>query len=126
MKLVIVDGEEDVDELGVFTMRMDEFAMKECQPFIATQKWDEVRIDLTEKTPLGIIRQVIRSHKVIPRFDKENITLRVMKLLCEVCVDESAKLRALYASDIDSFYTFVQELGDRRGWWQGGNVHGVS
>lgn len=119
MKLRVIDGNVDVGELGVYTLSMEQFCMKEYHPFIAANEWDEVRIDLTENTPIGIIRQIVKSYRIIPQFDKENITLRIMKLLCEICVDEAAKLRTLYASDMETFKDFVQELGDKRNWWGG-------
>lgn len=119
MKLRVIDGNVGVGELGVYTMSMEQFRMKEYQPFIASNEWDEVRIDLTENTPLGIIRQIVRSYKVIPCFDRKNVSLRVMKLLCEICMDDSAKLRMLYSSDMDAFLGFVQELGNKRNWWGG-------
>lgn len=118
MKLVIVDGEPEAEELGVYVLTMQQFAMKEYHPFLATQEWDEVQIDFTENTPLGVIRQLIRTSKVIPRIDLEHITLRTMKLLCEICVDESAKLRHLYNTNADAFKEYVKELGALRKWWR--------
>jgi len=115
MKLAIVNSPIQATA-GVYVLTAEQFAMKEYQPFLASTCWDEVRIDLGEDMPLGVVRQIIRSNKVIPCFDPTKLSLKIVKLLCEICVDESAIIWKLYTSDREALTEFLVDLGKKRGW----------
>lgn len=115
MKLAIVNSPVQAGA-GVYVLTSEQFAMKEYQPFLASTCWDEVRIDLGEGIPLGVIRQIIRSNKVIPCFDPTQLSLKIVKLLCEICVDESATIWKLYTSDKEALVKFLADLSKKRGW----------
>lgn len=115
MKLAIVKSPVSMGA-DVYVLTTEQFAMREYQPFLASTRWDEVRIDLDEGTPLGVVRQIIRTNRVIPCFDLENLSLKTVKLLCEICVDESAVIWKLYTSDKVALKEFLADLGKKRGW----------
>ncbi|MCI9050730.1 MAG: hypothetical protein HFI05_02210 [Lachnospiraceae bacterium] len=115
MILKITDSNEDYS-MNIYKLSLFEFGQKEYHPFIATQKWDIVEIDLNENTPRGIIRQLVKNVIVRPIFDKTNITVRVMQLLCEIVPDSAGELRASFLKDKTKFYVIVKELSERYGW----------
>jgi len=115
MILRIVAGEKEIGELGTHTLTLKEFGMKEYQPFLATEKWERVDIDLTEETPRGLIRQLVKSNHIVPHFDKENITMHIMYLLCEIAVDDAARLRSLYTRDMSAFKEALEEVSKKYG-----------
>lgn len=102
--------------INVYKLSLFNFGQKEYHPFIATQKWDRVEIDLTDDTPRGYIKQLIQNTVVVPKFDIDNVTPRVMQLLCEVTPDNAAKLRATYLKDKIAFKELVNELSKQYGW----------
>lgn len=106
------------EEFGINTYKLSlfDFSQKEYHPFIATQEWDRVEIDLNEDTPKGIIRQLTQNIRVVPIFDKENITVKVMQLLCELLPDYSANLRSLYLKNKEGFNDFINEICISNGW----------
>ena len=115
MILKITDNPKELG-INVYTLSLFDFGQKAYHPFIATQSWDRVEIDLTDDTPRGYIKQLIRNTVVIPKFDKDNVTPKVMQLLCEVVPDSAPKLRATYMRDKKSFYNLVGELSAQYGW----------
>lgn len=116
MRLKITEKKENLEEPDVYLLTFQEFRMKEYQPFLATQSWERVDIDLTEETPRGLIRQLVKSNCIIPHFDKENITRNVMFLLCEIAVDDAARLRSLYSKDKKLFKEAVEEISIKYHW----------
>lgn len=118
MKLRIVENKDIFSDCqpGTYILSFDQFGNKAYHPYLATQKWDEAIIEVNDKTPRGIIRQLVHSVKVIPVYDKEKITPRIMTVLCEICVDDAVRLRQLYVTDKEAFAQFLNELKERYGW----------
>lgn len=113
MVLRITDSEEDFG-ITSYKVSLAAFAMKEYHPMIATTQWDRVYIDCNEKTPRGIIKQLIDTTKVIPVFDKSNVTPRVLQLLCEVAPDQTAALKSAYMKGAEAFNAVISDLEERR------------
>lgn len=116
MKLEITANDTKQEKLGVYVLNLKEFKMKEYHPFLATQRWERVDIDLTDETPRGLIRQLIKSNQIVPHFDKENITRNIMYLLCEIAVDDTAKLRSYYSKDKQLFKKALEEIIVKYNW----------
>lgn len=108
MVLRITDEAVEIRD-GECIMSFDEFIMPEMHPFIATTNWEMIYIDLCDKTPKGIIRQMVSTPQVVPVI-KSEMSPRIMSLLCEIFVDESAQLRAYYRTDRNAYDKLVQEL----------------
>lgn len=120
MKLRVVTGEKEVfDDVDTYTLTTKELGEPCYYPFLATQEWEQADIDLTEETPRGVVRQLVSSTRVIPHFDKDNITPHVMYLLGEIAADDATQLRSLYLSDTQRFPGFVAELEKRYKWQEG-------
>lgn len=98
MDLIVTDDDIDYGA-NTYKLTLSEFAQREYHPYIASNTWQQIIIDLNENTPKGIIRQVVPIINVIPRFDKDNITVRVMQLLCEIYPDYSSKIRGYFMTD---------------------------
>lgn len=109
MVLRITNSEEDFG-ITVHKISLANFAQKEYHPMLAVTKWDKVYIDLCEETPRGIIKQLLRKCQIIPVFDRENVTPRVLQLLCEIIPDESAKLRQSFMKGQDIFKACLDEM----------------
>lgn len=90
-------------------MTLDEFAMPEMHPFVATTNWEKIFIDLTDKTPKGILRQMKTNVKIVPVI-KAEMSPKIMSLLCEIYADEAASLRALYRTNRAAFDEMVKSL----------------
>lgn len=109
MDIRVTDNNIDYG-IGTYKISLEDFGCKELHPFIITNKWDKVYIDLNDNTPRGIIRQLVPLASIRPVFDKNNITSRVMQLLCEIYPDEASKLRAFYIKDKKAFRELVEKL----------------
>ena len=95
MILRITDSKEDFGD-DTYVVSFNNFVSKEFHPMIACTEWSKIYIDCTDNTPRGIIRQLANRRVVIPIYDRENITPKVLQLLCEVAPDHVVKLRSSY------------------------------
>lgn len=111
MKLYITDNPNvhTTPELHVLTTA--QFARPQYHPFIAGVKWDQIDIDITNKLPTGIIKQVISHVKLVPHIALEDFTTKTMLLLCEIYTDDSPKIKCLYQRNVKECYEFIKSLG---------------
>lgn len=109
MVLRVTDSNEDFG-IGTIVVSLEHFGMKEYHPLIASKQWTCVYLDLTEKTPRGKVTQLLQRTKIIPVFDKDNVTPRVLQLLCEIVPDYTGKLRSSYVNDKETFNTIIDRL----------------
>lgn len=109
MDLRITNSSKDYG-MQAYKISLYDFGCKEYHPFIITNKWDRIFIDLCDETPKGIIRQLLQLSVVKPIFDRSNITAKVMQLLCECFPDEAPKLRAAYIKDKEAFNNLINEI----------------
>lgn len=109
MILRITDSTEDFG-ISTYVVSLKNFARKEYHPMIAATKWDRVYIECTDETPRGIIRQLIDTVKVIPVYDKDNVTPKVLTLLCEIAPDYNVQLRSTYMSGKQEFRKLLDSL----------------
>lgn len=112
MKIMILRVTNSDVDYGSETYKISlmDFGCKEYHPFIASNKWEKVYIDITEDTPKGIIRQVIPMLPICPVLDTDNISKRMLFLLCEVFNDEAYELVSLYTTDFSKFKERVINL----------------
>ena len=81
MDLRITNSSKDYG-MQVYKISLYDFGCKEYHPFIITNKWDRIFIDLCDETPKGIIRQLLQLSVVKPIFDRSNISAKVMQPFC--------------------------------------------
>lgn len=115
MNLIITEKERD-STLGEYALTFKQFADKSYHPFLAANKWDTMQVELNDNTPLGLIRQVSTVKKIVPIFDKENITPKVLSLLCEILPECAGTLRRSYSMDREDFQKQLNEISSMRGW----------
>lgn len=112
MVLRITDSKEDFG-IATYKIPLDAFGRKEYHPLLAAKIWDKVYIDLNDNTPRGYIKQLVRRTQVIPVFDDNNVTPRVMSLLCEVCPDDTSRIRVAFMNGPEQMNKLVAELKER-------------
>ena len=115
MILRFTDEPHDIEK-GVVFFALSDLKNKMLLPYVVTTEWHCIEVQLTDKTPKGILRQLITQKIVRPIFDKENITYPVMQLLCELLPDRAAQLRVSFKQDKAEFMRLVNEVCERRGW----------
>ena len=114
MKLRITNSDA-APELGVYQITLEDLADKARHPFIATNKWDEVSIEISEDTPKGYLRQLVGMAIVKPVIVGP-VTARTMQILCEIYPDESSKLRATFMKGKDEFEALLEKLKKDLNW----------
>ena len=125
MVLRITNNDKEYDNRFYYKLSLFDFSQKEYHPFIATQTWDRVDIDLCDETPGGIIGQLVSNTRVVPIFDVVNVSPKVLSILCEIVPRDRAKLRALYKSDREAFYKLLQDLVSQYRWTDSEEFGGV-
>lgn len=115
MILRITNRTDELTSLDTYTLTLYDFKNREFHPFIATNPWEKVVIDLCEETPSGYIRQLLRLTRVIPVFDWDNVTPKVFNLLCEIYRQEYVQLRKVY-SDKVALREYIEGMSVRYGW----------
>lgn len=110
MQLVVSNDDKEYG-IEVYKISLSEFKSKEYHPFIATQEWESITIEVSDDTPRGVIRQLIPLAKInVILKDIDNITPIMMQVLCEIYPGYSAKLRSSYASKKLEFKQLVTLL----------------
>ena len=105
-----ITNKPDNADLDAYTVSLSDFKSGEIHPFLATTKWEKIYVELCEDTPAGILRQVFFSAPIIPIYDRDNITNRVMLLLCEIYRNKAGELRKLYVQDRTAFIALLDSL----------------
>ena len=110
MRLYIT--EDSVSELDndIYTLTPEQFSQPQYHPFIASNQWDGIDIDITESIPTGLLKQVLPNTIITPHVDFDNFTTKCMLLVCEIYTDDSPKIRSLYQRDKIKCIEFVKSL----------------
>ena len=116
MDLYVVSDTTGVGELGDYVITTDQFKLREYHPFLATQKWDKAVIELNDQFPLGLLSQLINAYRIIPMIKTQDISMRVMKLLCEVVPDRAVEMRSLYCKDKAEYMQLIKDIASKEGW----------
>lgn len=114
MILKITDSRESFG-MDVCTMTLEEFSRKEVHPYIATERWEHIEVDLCDSTPAGYLNQMIYKCPVIPVILGE-VTPKVLMRLCEMYPSERAYLRMNYNKGKEDFQKFLQEISEKYNW----------
>ena len=109
MILRITDSNEDFGD-DTYKVSLENFSNKVYHPMIATTKWDVVYVDITDKTPRGILMQVIKNARVVPVMDKNTVSMKMVQVLCEILPDEAFRLRTVYRQGKWEFIKFLEQL----------------
>lgn len=113
MILRITDSKEDFG-ITTYVISLENFGRKEYHPLLASRIWDCVYIDLNEDTPRGIIKQLVKRTKIIPIFDINNVTPRVMQVLCEICPDYTGQIRVAYSNNKEELTKLLMQIKNER------------
>lgn len=117
MKLYVTDNVIDNVTIDVVVMSQSEFNSIKSQPFIASSKFDEVVVELTDKTDIDIIRNLMRVTKVIPKVPEE-ITSHIVTILTELYKERAAELRFTFMRDKNQFKEIVNKMKSEYCWEQ--------
>ena len=109
MILRITDSAEDFG-LNVYKVSVENFANKLYHPMIATTKWEVVYIDVVDNLPRGFILELIKKARVLPVFDKNNVSLKMLQILCEILPDESARMKSTYMQNKEEFIKLMEQF----------------
>lgn len=115
MRLIVTDNPGDSISFDVVTMSIGEFNDICSQPYIASSKFDEVVIDLTDKVKLGHVRPVMGITKVIPKIPEE-ITAHTISVLSELYPERSAELRYTFIRDKKGIKTLLDKMCEMYHW----------
>ena len=111
-----ITNSEEIYGLDVYKISLKNFGLKQFHPYIASQHWDLVEVDLCEETPRGYLKQLLPTTRIVPIFNKDDVTVRVMQLLCEIAPDFAAKLRVSYIKDKTEFNKLLDEVAEFYKW----------
>lgn len=117
MRLYVTDDIKDDVSFDVVIMTSSEFNCIKSHPFIISNRFDEIVIDITNSIQLGYIKHVMSVTKVIPRIIGE-ITSHTVSILCEIYKDRAAELRYTFIRDREGFTELVNEMRDEYCWEQ--------
>lgn len=110
MDIVIANNDTEYG-IDVYKISLEQFADKAYHPFIATQKWDNITVEISDETPRGIIRQLLPLGRIkVVIKDVKTLSGTQARLLGEVFPDESARIMKLFMSNKDELCKLVEEL----------------
>ena len=110
MRLVIADNFES-DNLSDYIISLDDFADKAFHPFIASQHWDEILVQVCDTTPCGIIRQLLPIASISVIIDDwSQVSQHQLQILREVFPDYSSKLKLLYIQSKEELRKLVESI----------------
>lgn len=117
MRLYVTDSDIDNTTIDLVVMNQSEFNCIKTQPFLASSKFDEVVIELTDTTDLDIVRNLMRVTKVIPKVPDE-CTSHMVAVLCEIYKDRAAELRFTYMRSKEKFKELIDSMKTQYCWQQ--------
>ena len=107
---------QDEASLNEVCISLDEFADIRRHPFIASNKFDAVVVDLDKKVPVGYLAAVMNVARVIPHIVHDEYTLDDIRLLAELYPDKAAELRFSYIRDKERLKMLILELKQAYDW----------
>lgn len=105
----------DSVNLNEVAMSIEEFADIRNHPYISTQRFDAVVVDLEKNIPVGYLSAVSKTTRVIPKIVTECNT-DVVRLLAELYPDKAAEIRFSYIRDKERLSSIITELKKSYDW----------
>lgn len=116
MKLLITEEERSSTD-NTYCLTFAQIEDHAYHPFIATQDWECVEVEITEKTPTMVIAQLANQCTIKPILYVETLDKPfVLKGLQVVASDHTAELRKLFQSNLEQYLCYVQSLADTHDW----------
>lgn len=110
MRLIIRDYYES-DDLNDYVISLDAFRDKAYHPFIAVHKWDLIIIQVCDKTPRGIIKQLLPlGHISVFIENWKTLSIHQIQVLCEIFPDYAGKIKIAYARDKNGVKPLIEEI----------------
>lgn len=114
MKLVISDKEVELT-LGEVSMSISEFCSILNHPYIVSQDFDCIVVDLDSSIPSGYLSAMIGRTKVIPRINGD-ITTDIVRLVAELYPEHAAELRFAFIRNKEKLPEIINKLKDDFQW----------
>ena len=109
---ILRDKEENLTDVY---LTPEEFADPAYHPFIATNKFDKVIVELCSEIPTGYISQVVaKGNKVIPIVSEVND--KTIALLCEIYPERRSEIRFTYMRKRNEFQSVLDKLAVDYNW----------
>lgn len=115
MRLYVTDTNVEDINIGTVIMSQQEFNCIKSQPFIASSKFDEVVLEVTDSTDIEVVRNLRKVTKVIPKFPEE-ITSHMVTVLGELYKERAAEIRFTYMRSKDEFTALVNKMKEEYCW----------
>ena len=115
MILRITDSIENNESLNVMKMPISEFCDIHSQPWIATQNFEFIVIDLDKRITSGFINAMASKLLVVPKIIGPN-DKDVIRLLIEIYPNEAAKLRYTFIRNRNEIDEVIKELATKYEW----------
>ena len=109
MKLLISDTIEprDADE---FRLTFNEFKDKTYHPFIATNSWELITIEVNDDTPKGYIKQLIPIATIAVVLTNPVVSVHQVQVLSEIFPDYAGTFKKLFVTDTDKLLELINSL----------------
>ena len=101
LKIINAAQESIRNDSGDYEMKPELLKLKGTHVFIASKKWDEIRIELTEDIPLGSLKYIPKQAGSIHVSLPEAKTAHIMQLCTELFPERSGTIRKTFLSKGD-------------------------
>ncbi|MBR3598481.1 MAG: hypothetical protein IKL53_01240 [Lachnospiraceae bacterium] len=109
MRLFVTDNLTDETPMDVVMMSTLEFGYINNIPFIISQMFDAIVVDITDNVKLGYLSKFMKVTRVIPRIVGD-ITPHCISLLSEIYKDKSAELRYTYMRNKEDIKPLLDKM----------------
>ena len=108
------DSIEEVS-LNQQVMTIAEFKDIHNHPWLVTQNFDAVVVDLDSEIPTGYLRRLLGRYIVIPKVPEE-CTSTIVRLLGDLYPEYQARLMFTFLKDKTQFKLLLEELAETHNW----------
>lgn len=113
MRLIIRDNYES-EVLSDYVLSLGDFGDKAFHPYIAAQKWDLIVIQVSDKTPRGIIRQLLPIACISAYVENwSSISPHQIQILCEIFPDYAGRIKTTYATNKAGIQQLIMSINRR-------------
>lgn len=116
MNLYITDSEEFNDRKDMYIISPVNFGTPAYHPYLATNKWEVVYVDITDAVPRGYFKQLIKAGSIVVPVFNGPVTMKTVLLLCEIFPDDMAKLRVAFTKGKEEFDKVLNIMKEKYGW----------
>lgn len=111
MRLIIKDNNYESDSLDDYVISLEDFGDKAFHPYIASHKWELVVLQVNDKTPKGIIKQLLPVAGVsVDVEDWNSLSVHQIQVLCEVFPDYAFRIKAAYGNGSDAVRQLIEAI----------------